>query len=107
MKEAFTETVVVSREFFCSVFLIDLAGADAGVAADVEVVVDTDATDVVTGVAERLGSLLIVRSLPWVSIIAFANSANLTSSAVGSLAFANANTASTGGEDVVLIVHSY
>jgi hypothetical protein len=42
-----------------------------------------------------------------VSMMALANSANLTSSAVGSLDLASAYIASTGEEDVVSSVQSY
>lgn len=52
----------------------------------------------------RLGSALIVRSLPWVSMMAAGNSANLASNAVGRRALAMAKRASTAGEVLVEIL---
>lgn len=107
MKSASTVTGTVLSDFFCSAFLAGFAGT-GGVVVEVEgVELAADAAVVPTGVAERLGSVLTVRSLPWVSMMALANSANLTSSAVGSLDLASAYIASTGAEDVVSSVQSY
>lgn len=50
------------------------------------------------GDAVRLGSALMVRSLPWVSIMAAGNSANFASNAVGRRDLATRNRASTAGE---------
>lgn len=54
------------------------------------------------GVPDRLGSPLTVRSFPWVSTNATANSANFASRAVGSRDFAREKTESTSGEDGVV-----
>ena len=85
------------------------AGAGVGAFA---VVVDVDATGTEfvpdgVGVPVRLGWALTVKSLPWVSMIAPGNSANLVSRATGSLDFANLNKASTTGLDEVVSDHSY
>ena len=55
----------------------------------------------------RLGSLLIVRSLPWVSIIAEGNSANLASNATERRDLAIAKRDLTVGEASVVISQSY
>lgn len=59
------------------------------------------------GVPDRLGSPLTVRSFPWVSTSATANSANLVSSAVGRRDFARENRDSAAGDDAVVRVHWY
>jgi hypothetical protein len=110
MKSACTSIGALLSDSFSSAFLTGFAGTD-GLVVDAEgaaeFVADVEAVVGPTGVAERLGSVLTVRSLPWVSMMALANSANLTSSAVGSLDLASAYNASTGEEDAVSSVQSY
>jgi hypothetical protein len=60
-----------------------------------------------TGVPVRLGSVLTVRSLPCVSIIATGNSANLASRATGRRDLARAKTELTSGLLAVEHFHSY
>jgi hypothetical protein len=59
------------------------------------------------GVPERLGSALIVRSLPCVSMIAEGNSASFVSRAVGRRLLASSNKAVTAGVGSVVKVQVY
>lgn len=59
------------------------------------------------GVPVRLVSVLTVKSLPWVSMMAVGNSANLVSRAVRNLVFASLYKASTGLLDAVLRLQLY
>lgn len=78
------------------------AGVGAGVGA-AEVAVDT----LFAGVPVRLGSALIVRSLPWESMIAAGNSANFVSSAVVRRVLATLKRASTAGDVAVAMLQPY
>jgi len=97
---ASTVTLLVLMVFASSTFLTGLVAAvtvsDAGVLVPVG-----------AGVPERLGSVLTVRSFPWVSISAVGNSANFVSRAIGRRDLARVNNASTAGEESVVRVQLY
>lgn len=95
---ASTLTILVLIGFASTFF--GWAGADVDAAAGAFAVAGA-------GVPERLGSALIVRSLPCVSTRATGNSANLASRAAGRRDLASAKRALTAGEVAVLRVQLY
>jgi hypothetical protein len=108
IKDASTVTLLVLSVFFTgSAFFGGWLTEEAAVEADALEAVAFDAFWGGAGVPERLGSVLTVRSLPWVSISAAGNSANLVSRAVGRRDFARAKSESTAGDEAVVSVQLY
>lgn len=102
-KLAATSTLVVLIPVFFSCFF---TGSGAAVlAAEVEAAGAAELPG--TGVPDRLGSVLMVRSLPWLSMMAAGNCANLASRTLGRRALASANNALTAGEESVDSRHWY
>jgi len=102
---AINEPSTVIEVVFILLFFFFSAGWGAGAAvAGTLAPVPLEVEAAGAGVPDRLGSVLTVRSLPCVSTIATANSANLVSRAVGSRDLARAKIESTSGEEAVVRV---